>query len=224
MQEDTTSQAIPAEAEGHNEAGFAGDAAPDAAQASIKDILGQVLGKKFDSDDVALKSVKDTYSFVGKAGNYQKHMKVLTQKFGTDELGVLNKLESLSMENAQENVAPQQDTSLASVVQNLQAQLEETTFFAENPDLKEHKDLLKEIRGTSGKSYQDVVQMPAFKSLFEKARAADEMERSKSVLQSNPRLGQVRDKLSEAREAANSGNIEVARKSAVGAVLDAFEK
>ena len=220
MSEDTTSNAVPADAEGSKEAASAD--AQVHAQPSIKDVLGQVLGKQFDSDDAALKSVKDTYSFVGKAGSYQKHMKVLTQKFDTDELGVINKLESFSMEN--EQVTQQTaGTGIASEVQQLKAQLEETTFFAEHPELKEHKDLLREVRGTSGKSYTEVVEMPAFKNILEKAHAAEAMEREKSVLQSNPRLGQVRDKLSEAREAAKAGNIDVARSAAVGAVLEAFE-
>lgn len=221
MTDDTTSQAVPVETEGSQEAASAGDATQEARK-SISEILGEALGKKFGSDDAALKSVKDTFSFVGKAGSYQKSMQTLTSRLGLDEQGVLQKLESLSMDNEQATQATQA-TDSTSEIQQLKATVEEMTFFAERPELKDHKDLLREIRGTSGKSYAEVVEMPAFKSMLEKARTAEEMERQQSVLKTNPRLGQVRDKLSEAKQAAEAGNDALARKSAVGAVLDAFE-
>ena len=71
----------------------AGDiAAPEANAAApvtgLKDILSKELGKSFPTDEAAIKSLKDTFSFVGKAGSYQKAMKSLTVKLGLSMLGV----------------------------------------------------------------------------------------------------------------------------------------
>lgn len=224
MSEDTTSQALPASADGTLEAVSAPSAqATEQTSPSVKDVLGQVLGKSFKDDATALKSIKDTFDFVGKAGSYQSNIKKLTAKFATDELGVISLMENLANQSTETQVT-QPTESVMGEIQALKQQVEESEFFAERPDLKEHKDLLRELRGSTGKRLSEVAELPSVKSLLEKARAADEMERSKSVLQSNPRLGQVRDKLAEAREAAKSGNDAVAKSAAVSAVLDAFEK
>ena len=82
--------------------------------------------------------------------------------------------------------------------------------------------MIGELRDTTGKPIRQVVELPAVKTLVEKARSFDEAERSRSVLHSNPKLGQVRDKLTESREALEKGDVNTAKSGAVGAVLDAF--
>lgn len=157
---------------------------PAATSVSIKDVLAQRLGKTFPTDEAALKSVEDTFAYVGK-------------------------------QKSQPAVDPSQFVS--------RSEFEEATFFAAHPELNAYKPLISSVGKAAGKPLAEVIEMPDVKSVIEKARAHDEYEQSKSVLQTNPRLGQITDKMSQAREAAAAGNSEVARSSAVDAVIDAFE-
>lgn len=103
------------------------------------------------------------------------------------------------------------------------SEFEEATFYASNPDYKAHSELISALAKKSGKPLHEVVQMDSFKTVFEKVKAADAIEQSKSVLQTNPRLGHVTDKITQAREALKTGDANTARSSAVSAVLGAYE-
>ena len=98
----------------------------------------------------------------------------------------------------------------------LQSQLTQAEFYREHPELKEYKDIL-------GSDPSVTIQHPKVKELLDKAIAHDQLENSKSVLQSNPRLGQVQDSMKQAREAASVGDTNTARESAVSAVLSAYD-
>ena len=69
-------------------------------------------------------------------------------------------------------------------------------------------------------SHNEVAESEAFKTVYEKASKFDETEKARSVLESSPRIGRVRDNLKQAREALEKGDDNAARKSDVGAVLD----
>lgn len=103
------------------------------------------------------------------------------------------------------------------------SEFEEATFYASNPDYKTHSELISALAEKSGKPLHEVVQMDSFKTVYDKVKAADAIEQSKSVLQTNPRLGHVTDKITQAREALKSGDAGTARTSAVSAVLGAYE-
>lgn len=158
--------------------------------ASLKDTLNTVLGKEFPSDEAALKAVKDTFNFVG--------TKVQPQ--------VVEK--------------PVADPALASKVSSLESQLQETMFYAQNPDY--NNDDFKSLVRMSGKAPSELIASEDFKAQYDKIKSYNEIEKSKSVLQSNSRLGQVTDKFTQAKEAVQAGNQQAANEAAVTAVLEAY--
>jgi hypothetical protein len=109
---------------------------------------------------------------------------------------------------------------LSQKMSSLENQLRDANFYADNPQFKPYKAMIDKFGG----SPQDAVKDPIFQETFKKVSAFDETEKSKSVLHSNPRLGKVTDKMTEARKASAEGNLAQAETSAVDAVLSAFEK
>lgn len=122
--------------------------------------------------------------------------------------------------------APQQQSVPAdsAALEALRQRVEISDFYAENPDMKTHKDLIETFAVAKGLSRDEVIKNEEFKGLVGKLKIADEVQSSKSVLESNPRLGLVRNKIDEAREALKSGNVGAARSAAIGSVLEAYEK
>lgn len=160
---------------------------------SIKDVLSEHLGKEFSDDATALKAVKDTFSYVGKMGQEVKELK--------------DKLSSLKPENLNR-------------VEELERAIKETQFYADNPDFRPYKDIINSFKGQTP---EEVVGSDAFKTVFAKVKSYDESEKSKSVLSSNPRLGQITDKMSQAREAQGKGNSDAAARLAVDAIAEAYD-
>lgn len=198
MQEDTTSEIV-------TDSGMSED--QETASEELQDAislseLNQLLGKNFPSKDAALKSIKDTTRYVGKVGQLEKQL----AQVGTNL--------------TQETAMP--DNEVLSKVRQLEAQVEETNFFAEHPEFKEYKDSLRSMREMTGKPLTELATSEAFKPFLEKARAHDEQQKKRSVLESTPRLGQVRDKIKEAKEMADKGNFPAAEEAAVNAVVESF--
>lgn len=185
----------------------------DSEVVSIKDILAEELGKEFPSDEAALKAVKDTFSYVGKVGKYRPAIEKLESKYG-GEKETIKFMEEIIGGNEQKV----DESKFIS-----REQYNTDTFFAKNSNLEPHRKVIEAVRASTGKSLQEVVELPELKGLVEKASAYDKFEESKSVLKSNPRLGQASDKISQAREAAGSGNMSSARQNAVEAVMEAYE-
>jgi hypothetical protein len=164
----------------------------------VKDLMKSVLGKEFPDNEAAIKSLKDTYAYVGQMG----------QKVNTLEK---------DLEAAKQNEAP---ADLAQQVQSLQAQVKEANFYAANPQYNtaESKALIQKFGG----SPEDVVKDEVFQKAFTALKTTAEMEQSQSVLHSNPRLGTAQDTMTKAIEAQKAGNHEEAFANATSAVLDAY--
>lgn len=103
------------------------------------------------------------------------------------------------------------------------AEFEEATFYAKHPEYESHKEIISALATKNGKTPSEVVEMDTFKTVFNKVKAADEIEASKSVLHSNPRLGQVTDKMTQARDLLKAGHEVDARLAATQAVMEAFQ-
>ena len=112
------------------------------------------------------------------------------------------------------------DSELASKVSTLENMLLNANFYAENPQYKPYKDVIAKFGGNPEQAIKD----PVFQSTFKKVSAFDETEKSRSVLHSNPKLGRITDKITEAKTALTGGNVAKANEAAVDAVLSAFEK
>lgn len=183
---------------------------------SVAEVLSSTLGKDFKDDDTALKAVKDTFNYVGGMGKYKETLKALESKLGVSgEEAVLQRMEEVAKITSEPR-----DTS---DVSDLRKQVEDLTFYKDNPKYEGHRDLLNELRNDTGKSLPEIIKSETLQGVLEKAMAHDEVQKSKSVLESNPRLGQVRDKMKEATESAQTDPRRAAE-LATQAVLEAFEK
>lgn len=181
---------------------------------SIKDVLGQTLGKSFASDEAALKAVKDTFGYVGRKAEDAVRQMASDPLFSEDVRKMLG-VDGAPSANKEANSV---DTSKFIS----KDQYEQDLFFSKNPGYEEYKDLLKGLSAANNVSLVEAANLETFKKVYTKAQAYDEVQKSKSVLETNPRLGHVTDKLSKAREHVASGNMVAAQSDAVAAVLDAY--
>ena len=201
----------------------------------LKDVLNSALkkapGQEFKTNEDALKAVTDTFAYVNKAGWHKKAIDSFAQARGLDEKSAVK----LIMENT---ITPE---AKAPVVEDKsqfvsREEYDREMFFSKNPDYDPYKGLLTDLQKAQNKPLSEIVQSDTFKSVFEKAKAHDVNEKTKSVIMSNSRLGQVTDKMTEAHDAAKAaneaslrGDTRVAEKSrqqaelsATKAVMEAF--
>lgn len=185
---------------------------------SLKDKLGEALGKEFPDDETALKAVKDTFNFVGEIGNIKElksAMGQLQKVFNTDQKGVLNKVDEIVKTGGTGKIDPTKFVA--------KSDFDRSNFYLNNPDYKPYTRLVEIYqKANPDKSREEIVEMDDFKEDFDKIKAHDETEKSKSVLKSSPRLGKMTDKISEAREAADKGDHATAEQKAVEAVTEAY--
>ena len=186
---------------------------PNQSSESIKDVLSKTLGRQFASDEAALKAVKDTFSYVG------MKPQDAVKKMATDPL-FANDIKNLFSDGSAPENKPSVPTGNGEFVSK--AQYEEDMFFSKKPEYDEYRDLLRGLASANGQSLAEAANSDSFKKVFEKAQAYDTVQKSKSVLETNPRLGHVTDKLSKAQELAAAGNHSAASDNAVAAVLDAY--
>ena len=111
--------------------------------------------------------------------------------------------------------------------------LREDNFYSKNPQYEGVRDLINQMGGDP----QEVVQTDAFKSAFEKISGYEKTQSTKSVLETNPRIGQVKSKMTDAREAIEqsrdalakgdvAGSVaahEAAANTAIDSVIDAYD-
>lgn len=195
---------------------------------SVKEVLSEVLGKEFKSDEDALKAVKDTQDYVGKIGKFQPLIDQLETKSGGEQ-GALDSLTKLLSSEAPATPAAPDTSGLMT-----KADFEQTRFYDKNPELAPMSDMLNAMAKTTGKPLKDVVELETIKPLIEAKKLSDSQDESKSVLMQNPRLGKVKDKLAEAGKAMTEArksddpltarkHMAAAKSQAVGAVLDSIE-
>lgn len=93
-------------------------------------------------------------------------------------------------------VAPAPDNTLKSEVDSLKTQV----FYSSNPQYKGHETIINAM----GSNPSEVVNGEAFKTYFEKAQVADQVTNSRSVVNSNNRLSQVKTVFDEGVAVANA--------------------
>lgn len=147
---------------------------------SLKE-LNDYLGKNYKDKTSAIKSIKDTFSFVGK------------------------KIEaSAPVSHDNGDVARQ--------LKEMKTEL----FYSKHPEYESFKGAISKM----GENPADVIMMPEFKDIFDRASSFDKIQKTKTVLESNPRIGQIRNKQKEATEALQSRNYEKADSIAVESVIE----
>lgn len=147
-EENITPEAVPAEAEGEN--GAVGNEAP-----TIASVLSETLGKDFKDDETALKSVKDTFSYVGKQRDQVK----------------TEVKEELKIDEVVANVAKQNK------------ELSSELFYMKNKEFDSPE--VRDMIGSMGNDPKEVVQSDAFKKIFDKVKGFEKAQEGANVLKSN---------------------------------------
>ena len=182
MPEDTPVVSVP-------DSTISGGNTPVEGTALTLDQLNTELGTRYQTVEAAVKGLKETRSFVGKAGQAQKDVPVDPEKFITRD------------------------------------QYEQDVFYSRNADLEPYKDIINARAKDLGVRPADAVANDSsLKATIEKLRGYDKTENAKSVLMSNPRLGQVTDDMAQAQEAAKKGDYQTAERHAVKSVTALFTK
>ncbi len=164
--------------------------------------LKSVLGKDFKDKDTALKSVKDTFNYVGRVGQLEEELKK-SQKQPT------------SAANA---------TEVEGIKTELQ-KMKDELWFADNSAYKPHRQLVETFAKAKGKNFSEIVDSQEFKDVFTKVQGFEKIQNTRTVLESNPRLASSQDKLSKAQNLAATRSrkaLSEAGEIAVSAVLDAY--
>lgn len=196
MEDTTTPQALPGTEQ--NVPAAVGTGAGSDTVVEVKDLFKQVLNKDFPTNEAAIASLKETFSYVGSMG--QKVKTLETQ-----------------LEEANKNV----------VTPDLQAQLNALTqtvkdnnFYQAHPEF--NTPAIKALITDMGANPEEVIQKDSFKAAAAAIKTTSEMDASQSILHTNPRLGVVQDNMTKASEALKTNNDVEAKDLATHAVLEAY--
>jgi hypothetical protein len=184
---------------------------------SLAKLLSQELGKQVPTDEAALKAVKDTFSYVGKTGKFLPFLDQLQSKLGGEQQ-VLKFMEDIVQNPDPQTSQP--DPELTSKVESLERAVKDSNFYAQHPEYNTPD--VKALISKLGSDPEAVIADEVFKGAYEAMKAQREFQESKSVLHTNPRIGQVTDKLSQAAQLKDTDPAQ-ARTLATQAVLDAYE-
>ena len=104
-------------------------------------------------------------------------------------------------------------------------QYEQDVFYSRNADLEPYKDIINaRAKDLNVRPADAVANDASLKLTLEKLRGYDKTESAKSVLMTNPRLGQVTNDMQRAQEASAKGDYRTAEAAAVKAVTNLFKK
>lgn len=151
-----------------------GGIAPAAEAMSLSE-LNAALGKNFKTRDSAIKSIKDTFSYVGK------------------------KVDDIKKEVVSEVKTSEATDKLAKELEEMRRE----RFYDKNPQYAEPS--VRKLIESAGGNPADVVNREEFKTIFAKVSGFDESQKLRTVLESNPRLASSKDSLTKARELQSKG-------------------
>lgn len=180
-------------------------------------LINKEFGTKYTDDDAALKGLKETRDYVGRAGQMLKIVDVGRTK-GMSETEIIQKMNESINGNA--NASPVSEGTDKFATKTELLSLQRDLFYRDNPTLATYRQSIDAVADATGKSPAEVVSMEQFKGLIDSAKGFDEIQKAKSVLQTNPRLGVASDNLTKAQESAKAGDIPGAQASAMKAVME----
>lgn len=204
------------------------------------DQLSEVLGKDFKDVDGALKSIKDTYGYVGSQAQYTEKISALASALNTDEQGVLSTIETL-MEEINNGAGGGNDAPVVVPQDGGQYVTKEDLFFMNNKEIADLRDVLTPLKNandaTRDMPWDQFVASDTAKKVIEPIIGYREVQSRNSILDSSPRLGSAVDKVSQANQlveqaaqAERSGDVatanramNAARQGAVASVIDAYD-
>ena len=175
---------------------------------TVKELAKTITGTEYPDDETALNSLKELRSW------------------GTQNAQKVKTLEQQLQQQANPDLQKQ--------VADLSAQVKDTLFYQQHPELNnpQMKAVIQKMGGASEELLQDEV----FKSTSAAITQSLEMDKSKSILHSNPRLGMVQDSLTKSQEAIKNAKqsfmqgdvtsanqqLNTAASEAMTSVLDAY--
>src|SRR3990167_7716955 len=167
-----------------------------------KEVVLKLAQKELKRDvktyEEALKVIKESHSYAGKLGSENASLKER-----------LKKLEMMT----------DGGKAVADEIHALKKQMNVTIFYQEHPELKDHKEIVNTFSLKYGGNLNEVLNDESFNGMFTKISEHDKLVKSKSVLESNMRLGQVSDTLGEAKQAMQKGDMATAQAKALDAVM-----
>lgn len=152
--------------------------------------INSLVGRNYKDKATALKSLKETYSAVGKVGKLEPQIEKLKTQLAD------------------------KDSALGEI-----KQIKEQLFYTQNPQYAPYKETISAMGGNPA----EVVEKDAFKKIFADLSEYEKTKNAKSVLVSNPRIGQAKTKLDEAKELHSKGQWSSAAQAATTAVLEAYD-
>lgn len=97
-------------------------------------------------------------------------------------------------------------------------QIQTDLFYSNNPQYKPYRDTIAAMGGNPA----EVVEKEAFKKIFSDLSEFEKTKSKKSVLESNPRIGQAKTRIDEAKDLSMRGKQAEANSAASAAVLEAY--
>lgn len=184
---------------------------------NLFELVNKELGTTYKDDAAALAGLKQTKDYVGRVGQ------VMPFFDKAKELGIPTSKLFEAMDNTINNpqgTQPTADTSKFVTREEMDREL----FYKDNPQYVPFKPMIDAMATSQKVEASAVVGQDAFKTIFDKAKGFDEVQRSKSVLQTNSRLGVASDSMTKASEAMKNGNQPAAVQNAMDAVLETMKK
>lgn len=101
------------------------------------------------------------------------------------------------------------------------SQYEQDMFYMQHPELTPYRDIINARATSLGQPIAEVVSSDSsLKTTLEKLQNFDKAEKDKSVLMTNNRLGETKNKVDESRQALEKGDYQSASRAAVSSVID----
>ncbi|MDE2098558.1 MAG: hypothetical protein KGL39_14990 [Patescibacteria group bacterium] len=184
---------------------------------SLHDLVNKELGTNYVDDDAALAGLKQTKDYVGRVGQVMPFFdKAKALNIPTSKL--FEAMDSIVNGNPQGSPASDNTDKFATKEQLLS--LQRDMFYKDNPQFASYRQAIDEVSNATGKSPADIVAMESFKTLITNAAGFDEVQKAKSVLQTNSRLGVASDNLTKAQESMKAGDVAGAQAHAMDAVME----
>lgn len=190
----------------------------------LHEAAGKILGKEFPDMASAAKAMKDTFGYVGKAGEAIKVVEtVMANKgFKTPKEAVDFITTSLQAPPKVEPVKEEKPVIDSSKFVSRE-EFDKKDFYSNHPELKGHEKLVETYaKANPGTSRDDILKMDDFKEAF----GALAVVKQKSILHSNEKIGVAQNNLEKAKEKMAEGNpvgIEEAKSLATKAVMEAYD-
>lgn len=156
----------------------------DASQLTLAE-LEAVTGKTFESKEKALKSLRDTTSYVGDLGS--KVAKYQERYGSLDQESEKSKDDDESTSDSDNDVMTKED-------------YRREKWFDSNPQFAAHRDVIEALSEKHNVKPEEVVEMEGVKSLFSSRTELEELKSQKSVATSNNRVGQKSEEMDEANK------------------------